>query len=109
MGLAYRDQLFPRRAFRDMFELLLAQSGDRQACRTMGDLLALAHDRGCEAELAAHLGEDLRQNRLPDIPALRARFAPPPGGLPEVDVQLAGLSSCDQLVGKVTIREEAAA
>jgi hypothetical protein len=109
MGLVYRDQLFPRRTFRDMFELLLEQSGDRQACRTMVDLLALAHDRGCEAELAAQLGEDLRQNRLPDIPALRALFAPPPGSLPEVNVQLAELSSYDQLVGKVTIGEEAAA
>jgi len=109
MGLVYRDQLFPRRAFREMFEALLEQTGDRQACRTMVDLLALAHDRGCEAELAAQLEEDLRQNRLPDIAALRALFAPPPESLPGVKVQLAELSSYDRLVGTMTIGEEAAA
>lgn len=109
MGLVYRDQLFPRRAFRDMFEVLLEQTGERQACRTMVDLLALAHDRGCEAELAAQLEEDLRQNRLPDIPALRALFAPPPESLPGVSVQLTELSSYDRLVGTMTIGKEEAA
>jgi hypothetical protein len=92
-----------------MFEVLLDQTGDRRACRMMVDLLALAHDRGCEAELAAQLEEDLRQNRLPDIPALRALFAPPPESLPGVNVQLAELSSYDGLVGTMTIDEEAAA
>lgn len=108
-GLVYRDQLFPRRAFRDMFEALLEQTDDRQACRTMVDLLALAHDQGCEAELAAQLEEDLRQNRLPDIPALRALFAPPPESLPGVSVQLAELSSYDRLVATMTLGEEAPA
>jgi hypothetical protein len=108
MGLVYRDQLFPRRVFRDMFAALLEQTGDRQACRTMVDLLALAHDRGCEAELAAQLEEDLRQNRLPDIPALRALFAPPPDNLPGIEVRLADLASYDRLVGNVAIAEETA-
>ena len=109
MGLVYRDQLFPRRVFRDMFAALLEQTGDKQACRMTVDLLALAHDRGCEAELAAQLEEDLRQKRLPDIPALRALFALPADSLPGVEVELAELSSYDQLVGNVTVGEEAAA
>jgi hypothetical protein len=109
MGLVYRDQLFPRRVFRDMFAALLEQTGDKQACRMTVDLLALAHDRGCEAELAAQLEEDLRQNRLPDIPALRALFAPPPDSLPGVEVQMAELSSYDRLLGDVIVREEATA
>lgn len=109
MGLVYRDQLFPRRAFRDMFAALLEQTGDRQACRMMVDLLALAHDRGCEADLAAQLEEDLRQKRLPDIPALRAIFAPPPESLPGIRVQLTDLSSYDRLVGNATTTGEAAA
>ncbi|MGB3625807.1 MAG: IS21 family transposase, partial [Henriciella sp.] len=109
MGLVYRDQLFSRRAFRDMFAVLLERTGDKQACRMTVDLLALAHDRGCDAELAAQIEEDLRQNRWPNIVALRALFAPPPGSLPGVNVQLAELSSYDQLVGNVTIGEAAAA
>ena len=73
------------------------------------ELLALAHDRGCEAELAAQLEEDLRQNRLPDIAALRALFAPSPDSLPGVEVRLAKLSSYDRLLGDATAREEASA
>ena len=96
-GLVYRDQLFPRRAFRDMFEALLGKVGDKAACRMTVDLLALAHDRGCEAELAAHLEEDLRQHRTPDISTLRALFGPSEDTLPTVKVQLADLKSYNRL------------
>ena len=92
-----------------MFALLLEQTSDKEACRTMVDLLALAHDRSCEADLAAQLEEDLRQNRPPDIAALRALFAPAPSSLPGVEVQLTSLSSYDRLLGGGTTAEEAAA
>ena len=98
MGLVYRDQLFPRRAFRDMFTALLEQAGERVACRMMVDLLALAHDRGCEAELAEHLEEDLRQHRIPDIVTLRTLFGPSEDALPVVKVQMADLASYNRLV-----------
>jgi hypothetical protein len=55
------------------------------------DLLALAHDRGCEAELAEHLEEDLRQRRIPDIPTLRALFGPSEDVFPAVTMQMADL------------------
>jgi transposase InsO family protein len=109
MGLVYRDQLFPRQAFRDMFAVLLEQTSDKEACRLTVDLLALAHDRGCEGELAAQLEEDLRQHRLPDIAALRTLFAPSSDSLPGVEVQLASLSSYDRLLDNATIENEAAA
>src|SRR5690554_2610488 len=96
MGLVYRDQLFPRQAFRDMFEVLLEQTNEKVACRMTVDLLALAHDRGCEAELAAQIEEDLRQKRLPDMSALRALFSPTVDALPQVEVRMATLSSYDQ-------------
>ena len=44
----------------------------------MVDLLALAHDRGCEAELADLLAADLEAGRLPDMSAVCAHFAPDP-------------------------------
>ena len=109
MGLVYRDQLFPRRAFSDMFAVLLEQTNEKVACRMTVDLLALAHDRGCEAELAAQLEEDLRQKRLPDMAALRALFSPTIDALPQVEVQLATLSSYDQLVGASASADEVAA
>ncbi len=46
MGLVYRDQLFPRQVFGDMFAVLLEQSDEKTACRMAVDLLALAYDRG---------------------------------------------------------------
>ena len=52
LNLVYRDQLFPRRAYARAFEALLAKESDKRACRIMVELLALAHDRACEAELA---------------------------------------------------------
>jgi hypothetical protein len=80
-----------------MFEVLLEQVGEKAACRMTVDLLALAHDRGCEAELVAHLEEDLSQHRIPDIPTLRALFGPSEDTLPTVKVQLADLKSYNQL------------
>ncbi len=109
MGLVYRDQLFPRRVFGDMFAALQEQAGEKAACRMTVELLALAHDRGCEAELAAQLEEDLRQKRQPDMAALRTLFNPPADTLPEVEVQLADLSSYDRLVGSAACAGEVAA
>jgi hypothetical protein len=99
LNLVYRDQLFPRDAFRRTFDRLLEKLPERSACRMMVDLLALAHDRGCEAELAAILADDLAANQLPDMAALRERFAPDPAALPEVAVHLAPLSLYEELLG----------
>jgi hypothetical protein len=46
LNLVYRDQLFPREAFRRTWEALMAAQLPRNACRVMVGLLALAHDRG---------------------------------------------------------------
>lgn len=97
-GMVYRDQLFPRDAYRKTFDRLIKQLPERIACRTMVELLALAHDRACEAELADILADDLAQDRLPDLAALRARFAPDPAGLPEVVIRLTPLADYDSLL-----------
>jgi hypothetical protein len=98
LNLVYRDQLFPRDAYRRTFDRLLEKLPEKSACRIMVDLLALAHDRGCEAELASILAGDLAVNQLPDMVALRERFAPDPAALPEVVVHLAPLSSYEALL-----------
>jgi hypothetical protein len=59
LNLVYRDQLFPRWAYARAFEALLAKESEKQACRAMVGLLALAHDRTCEAELAHAIEADL--------------------------------------------------
>jgi len=103
LNLVYRDQLFPREAYRRAFEALREALPERQACRIAVDLLALAHDRGCEAELAESLAAEIGAGRLPDIAALRARFAPDPARVPLVTVELAPLASYESLLGSATV------
>ena len=97
MNLVYRDQLFPRRAYARAFEALLAEQNEKQACRTMVGLLALAHDRACEAALALAIEADLAAGALPDLDRLRARFQPDRATIPEVAVALAPLCAYDEL------------
>jgi hypothetical protein len=82
LNLVYREQLFPREAYRRTFQWLLERHGERIACKTVVELLSLAHERGCEAELAAALSASLEAGEAPNLNALRSRFAPDPQRLP---------------------------
>jgi hypothetical protein len=97
LNLVYRDRLFPRQAYRHSFDALLERFPEKKACRVMVDLLALAHDRGCEAELAELLAADLAAGQLPDMAALRQRFVPDPARLPTVVVHLVPLNAYNGL------------
>ncbi len=107
LGLVYRDQLFPREAYRRTFDRLREALNDRLACRTMVGLLALAHDRACEADLGNALDEGLAAGRLPDLAALQARFGPDPAAIPVVEVRLSTLSDYDSLVDVAVMGEAA--
>ena len=85
INLVYRDQLFPHRAYARAFEALAAES-EKQACRIMVGLLALAHDRACELELAQAIDADLDAGVLPDLDQLRERFKPDRAAIPDVAV-----------------------
>ena len=98
LNLVYRNQLFPREAYRHTFERLLEAVGEREACRQTVELLSLAHERACEAELADLLAHGLATGSLPDMAELRARFAPDPAALPEVVVVLTPLADYDTLL-----------
>jgi hypothetical protein len=97
LNLVYREQLFPRRAYRRAFEALLASDGDKRACRTMVGLLALAHDRACEAALADAIDAELDAGRLPDLDMLGRCFAPDPAAIPDITVALVPLHLYDEL------------
>jgi hypothetical protein len=98
LNLVYRDQLFPRAAFRKTWDALIATEPSRTACRTMVRLLTLAHERCCEAELAAELNAALDSGTLPDLQALEARFAPPSTTSPQVTVTLPAVAAYDALL-----------
>ena len=96
----WRDDLFPRDVYRRAFEALLEDLDDREACRRMVDLLALAHDHCCEARLAAELDAWLDAGRLPDPAVLRERFLPKPDTVADVDTSLPPMSVYDDLRSK---------
>jgi transposase InsO family protein len=97
LNLVYRDQLFPRAAYKRAFEALLANQGEKTACRTTVGLLALAHDRACEAELADAIDAALDAGEMPDLHRLRERFTPDHPVIPEVVVTVTPLSAYDEL------------
>ena len=102
LNLVYRDQLFPRTEYARAFDAMLAQEGETRACRAMVGLLALAHERACEAELAVLIAHEVDEGRLPDLKTLQLRFAPDYATLPKVAVQLAALASYDEIAGPYT-------
>jgi hypothetical protein len=103
-NLVYRDQLFPSPAYRRAFEALSAEVGDKRACKVTVELLALAHDRACEAELAQAIDAELDEGRLPDIDKLRSRFQPDAASIPNVVVELVPLHSYDELAAVHVIK-----
>jgi Mu transposase, C-terminal domain len=98
LNLVYRDQLFPREAFRHAWDVLLAAQPLRLACRTMVGLLALAHDRACEAELALALQAILDAGEVPDLTTLQQRFVPASMAIPDVTVTIPAAIAYDALL-----------
>jgi len=61
-------------------------------------LLALAHDRGVEADLAAAIDAGLDVGEPPDLAAMLRRFTPVAAAAPEVLVILPPLATFDRLI-----------
>ena len=97
-GLAFRDALFPREAYRRMWEQLESQLTQRHACQTIVALLEMAARDGVEAVLATRLEALLLAGELPDIKRLREEFAPRVLELPHVTVELPAVSRYDALL-----------
>lgn len=93
-----RDAMFPRSEYARTWEHLSRRLTERQACRLMVDLLDLADHANVVAELAGVLTASLDRNEIPDIEALRARFAPRPTSMPLVTVVLPAAAVYDELL-----------
>jgi hypothetical protein len=83
LNLVYRDQLFPRPAYKRAFDVCREREGDKRACKLTVELLALAHERACEAELAVAIDGELDAGRLPDVGVLQERFTPEGTAVPK--------------------------
>ena len=87
--------------------MLFRSLPEKAACKLTVDILALAHDRGCEAELATLIAGFLAGGALPDMAALRERFAPDPTTLPNITVLISPLSDYNALLAAVPTGEAA--
>jgi len=97
-GSVYRDGLFPRTEYAEAWTALSAGLPRKEACRRMVDLLWLAHDEGCEAELATLIALSLEQGQLPKAGILKQHLAPRQRTLPnDAPVELTDLASFDAL------------
>lgn len=93
----HRDEAFPRAIYRRVWERLRDELPERQACKIIVGLLALAAD-GHEAGLAQELEQLYERNELPDLYALTQRFAPTSTPIPTVAVELPELRAYDTLL-----------
>jgi transposase InsO family protein len=92
-----RDAIFPRPVYRQTWERLVAARPEREACKTIVGLLALAAD-GHEAQLADELEQLVELDQLPELHTLTELLAPPRGALPQVAVELPALADYDALI-----------
>jgi hypothetical protein len=93
-----RDAMFPRSEYARAWQHLRERLDERSACRLMVDLLDLADQANVVAELAGVLAELMEQGELPDIEALRSRFAPRVPLMPSVQVVLPAAAVYDELL-----------
>ena len=93
-----RDAMFPRSEYAQAWQHISARLPERAACRLMVELLDLADRANVVAELAGVLAALQAKDDLPDIDALRERFAPRPPAMPDVQVVLPPASVYDELL-----------
>ena len=72
----FREDLFPRTAYRRAWEMLDERLDPRKACRVYVGLLHLAVTHACEAQLADYLDRVVDAGAVPDLDEARAAVAP---------------------------------
>ena len=97
-GLVFRDDLFPREAYRRTWEQLELKLTQRQACQAIVALLEMAAHDGVEAALAQRLDALLAVGVLPDVKRLREEFVPRQAEVPLVTVEMPPASRYDALL-----------
>lgn len=93
-----RDAMFPRSEYAQAWEDIRERLPERAACQLMVGLLDLADQANVVVELAGELSALHERGELPNIEALRERFAPRPALMPTVQVVLPALAGYDVLI-----------
>jgi hypothetical protein len=98
----FREDLFPRTAYRRAWEVLDERLDPRRACRVYVGLLHLAATHACEAQLADHLDRVLDAGSIPDLEEARAAVAPAVTANPVVTIMPPNLAAYDDLLPHLT-------
>lgn len=93
-----REAMFPRSEYAKAWQRIRERLEERAACRLMVALLDLANQANVVAELAGVLTELHERDELPDIEALRERFAPRTPEMPNVQIVLPTAAVYDELL-----------
>lgn len=99
-GYIYREELFPRPAFRQAYDQLV-RADERKADRSYLTLLALAAERG-EDEVAAAIGAVLRAASVPWPEDIMAALGPRETAIPILAAFTPELQSYDALITEVS-------
>ena len=99
LNLVYRDQLFPREAYRHSWEALLAALPPRLQPVEPWSACSPWRTIAPAGELAIELEAILGTGELPDLALLRQQFAPPGTVVPTVTVTLPAACTYDALPG----------
>jgi hypothetical protein len=95
----FREQLFPRAAFRRAWEVLDVRLDPRKACRVYVGLLHLAAMHACEGALAEHLDAVIDSGRIPDLDIARRAVGPSAAPrAPDVHVEAPNPAAYDRLL-----------
>lgn len=101
----FREDLFPRTAYRRAWEVLDERLEPRKACRVYVGLLHLAALHACEAQLADYLDRILDAGAIPDLDEARAAVAPIVDSNPVVTIIPPDLRAYDSLLPVLTAPE----
>jgi hypothetical protein len=93
-----REAMFPRSEYAQAWQRIRERLPERAACRLMVELLDLADQANVVTELAGVLADLHERDALPDIGALRSRFAPRAAEMPSVRVVLPAPAVYDELL-----------
>ena len=93
-----RDAMFPRSEYAQTWERIRERLPERAACRLIVELLDLADRANVVVELAGVLAALHERGELPEIEALRMRFAPRLALMPTVQVVLPAVAVYDVLI-----------
>jgi len=97
-GLAFRDDLLPGPAWRDIYQRLGEHLGTAEVCKRVVAALALAAERDCADSLGAYWLAALERSEHPTLVDLQTRFGAPAVAVPMIGTRQHALSDYDTLL-----------